>query len=186
MTAWGALTRLSEIIAEEEWAELTPALVSSLARPAPMEDHDRPEYAALATLHGEDRIADVVFELFLAARRPTEQGLRTRCWELLVRLGEAERLRELLAGATLEERDALLLDLQAAARELGVVPERREEILWLRTLRAPEHALFWREARAAMTLLAMSSNASGLSRCESTNAPRCWRIRSQAASTSGG
>lgn len=149
--AWGWVERGSAIIAEREWVDLTPALVSSWARPSAFErdDMQRPEYLALVKMNGKDQVIDVVFATFMESRGVAQQGLRTRCWDLLYRLGQRERLVALLNSSTIAEDDVMLLDLQAASRDLGVVPQNREEILWLRKLRQPEHAEFWSQAAAA-------------------------------------
>jgi len=150
-TAWAWLQRASAIIAERNWVDLTPALVSSWARPSILQTDDmqRPEYVSLAKLHGKDKVIDVVFDTFQSARETSQQGLRTRCWDLLYRLGQKDRLVALLNSADIPKDDTLLLDLQAAAHDLGVVAHNREEILWLRKLRLPEHAEFWSRATAA-------------------------------------
>ncbi|MBT8484683.1 MAG: hypothetical protein HKO59_00035 [Phycisphaerales bacterium] len=161
MTAWAGRTRLCEMIAEEGWIDLTPALVSGWAVPvAAMPDEDRPEYKALVDLHGADQVDAVVFDLLVSARKVSEQGLRTRCWTLLHRLGGERDLTRLLEAETIDADDAFLLDLQAAARELGIVPANREEILWIRSLRRPEHADFWRQAAAALPRLTPDRRAS--------------------------
>ncbi len=151
MTAWAGLTRLCEIIAAEGWTDLTPALVSSWARPNPLvpEETDRPEYKALATMLGPDRIADAVFALMLKSDRPSEQGLRSRCWNLVHRIGGRDRLAALLDGAAAPHDDGFLADMQAAYRAFGIIPVTREEVLWIRKLRSPEHRGFWDEAVAA-------------------------------------
>jgi hypothetical protein len=160
-TAWAWIERASAIIAERGWIDLTPALVSSWARPAALENDDfkRPEYLALAELHGEDKVVDVVFETFRTARSVGEQGLRSRCWDLLYRLGQRERLVALINSSEIPADDAFLLDLQAAARDLGVIPHNREEILWLRKLRQPENAGFWSQARTACETLSPKTRA---------------------------
>jgi hypothetical protein len=155
--AWAWKQRACEIIAERQWTDLTPALVSSWARTVLfVDDVQRPEHLALAKLHGEDRVIDVVFDLFAKSRSVGEQGLRTRCWDLLYRLGQRERLVALLNSADIPEDDLMLRDLQAAARDLGLVPHNREEILWLRKLRQPEHAEFW--TRAASVTKSLSAD----------------------------
>ncbi len=154
LTAMLWLERLCEIIAERGWVNQTPALVSSWARPMTLEkEADRPEYKALAKLHGADRVTDVVFETMLGATKVSDQGLRTRSWDLLERLGERQRLVMLLTEAPVAADDAFLRDLQKAAIELGLVPHNREEILWLRKLCADEHADFWSAARSAMEMV---------------------------------
>jgi hypothetical protein len=92
----------------------------------------------------------VIFDLFVESNRVSQQGLRTRCWELMHRLGYRDRLIRLLVEHEPPPDDAMLIDLHAAAVELGVVPHNREEILWLRKLRQPEHEAFWDEAASAV------------------------------------
>ena len=152
MAAWEARSRWCERIAEAGWIELTPALVSSWSQPVVFveSDRDRPEFLALAALHGEDQVPSAIFDLLLTSRRVSQQGLRTRCWSLLHRLGEAERLHTLLRDRDVPADDLFLVDLQRAARELGIVPETREEILWIRTLCTPPYQAFWAEAMSAL------------------------------------
>jgi hypothetical protein len=145
---WGWLERLCGIIAERDWRDQTPALISSWARHV---DHlpdfrDRPEYDALVALWGEDAVVEVVFRTFVETRSVAKQGLRLRCWELLHRLGERDRLAALVRRSQPDPGDLLLVDLQAGAAELGIVPERREEIVWLRELRQPAYAELWSNA----------------------------------------
>lgn len=150
--AWGWITRLSQIIAERGWTDLSPALVSSWARPVMFnnDDLERPEYLALASMHGAENVTDVVFAMLIESKGVGEQGLRSRCWDLLHRLGQRERLVELLASREIAADDPMLLDLQAGAAELGLVPRNREEILWMRKLREPQRAEFWSQAVAAV------------------------------------
>lgn len=155
LTALGWLRELCGIIADRGWDDLTPALASSWARPMPLnaDETQRPEYQALATLHGEAQIPEIILGLFLESSSVAQQGLRTRCWALMHRLGHRERLVALVSHAEPPGDDAMLVDLHAAARELGIVPHNREEILWLRKLRDPSRASFWNEAQQAMKKL---------------------------------
>lgn len=150
MTAWAGLTRLCEIIAERGWTHLTPALVSSWARANPLvpEETDRPEYKALAALLGPTHVTDAVFDLLVESKRPSQQGLRSRCWNLMQRIGARDRLARLLDQTDTAD-DGFLADLQAAHRDFGIIPVTREEVLWIRKLRDPEHRGFWSEATAA-------------------------------------
>jgi len=152
LTNWSWLTRLSEIVAERGWRQQTPALVSSWGRPTDddVAEWDRPEAKAMVAMYGRESTVDEVFELMVASNRPSDQGLRTRCWDLLQRLDERDRLVALLAEDVDPDEDLMLADLSAAARDLGLVPMNREEILWLRSLRQPEHAGFWAEASLAV------------------------------------
>jgi len=139
------------VVADRGWTELTPALASSWARPMPLnpDETQRPEYKAMVILHGEDEVANVLFDLFVESRGALQQGLRARCWELLHRLGHRPRLVELVQSAHIHDDDALLMDLHAGAADLGIIPRNREEILWLRKLREPSRAAFWAEAISA-------------------------------------
>lgn len=155
ISAWQWRTRLSEIIAERGWTDLTPALVSALAVPTNAVDRDteRPEYMALAKLYGEHRVADVVFDLFVESDRVSDQGLRTRCWALLERLGQRARLVAFVEAGDFPEDDLFLQDLHTAATELGIVPHNREEILWVRELCKPEYAEFRSQAQQATSMI---------------------------------
>jgi hypothetical protein len=159
--AWGWKTRVCQIIAERGWVDLSPALVSSWSRPSvyTRDDLQRPEYLALASLHGADRVTDVVFEMFAESRGAESSALRTRCWDLLHRLGQRERLVALLESTDVPADDALLLDLRAGAIELGIVPCNKEEVLWLRKLREPERSEFWSRAVSAVSGLSTQRRA---------------------------
>lgn len=161
LDAWLWLTRLSEIIAERGWTDLAPALISSWARPTiyQSDDSQRPEFLALVSLFGHERVPEVIMETLVQSTDVTEQGLRTRCWTLLHRLGYQERLVALLQDLNISSSDLMLLDLRAAAIDLGIVPRNREEILWVRKLREPAHAEFWRMAQQAVSQLPATRRA---------------------------
>lgn len=160
MRIWGWHEWLCGAIAERGWTDLTPALVSSWARPWYGYDEDkRPEYLALRKLHGDTELGTVVFDLFLASSKSWEFNLRGRCWELLHRLGQRDRLLALLRDADVMSDDAMLVDLRAAATELGIVPYTREEILWVMKLREPERAAFWSSAVQAVQGLSAERRA---------------------------
>jgi hypothetical protein len=155
------LSDLCEIIADRNWRDLTPALASSWARPTPLnpDETQRPEYQALVQMYGEDRIPDVIFDLFLESRSVAQQGLRTRCWDLMHRLGHRHRLVQLVTEVEPPADDAMLIDLHAGAAQLGIVPHNREEILWLRQLRRPERAEFWSQAVIAIQVMTKERRA---------------------------
>ena len=151
------LERLCQLITDRGWADLSPALVSSWARPIGfIDDAERQEYQALVRLHGEENVVEVIFEILIESNQPYQQGLRSRCWELLHRLGHRDRLVDLLARHAVGADDPMLADLQAAAIELGIIPRNHEEILWLRKLREPQRAEFWSQAAAIVPGLADS------------------------------
>jgi hypothetical protein len=141
--------RLCELIADRGWTDLSPAIVSAWARPIRfVDDFDRVEYATLVRLHGPDHVIDTVYQTLVdSTDRPF---LRTRSWELLIRLGEDRRLRQLLADTTVGPDDPMLADLRGAAVDLGVFPRTREEILWVRALRDPARAEFYSQAAAVV------------------------------------
>ncbi len=145
---WSWLTLLCQWIAEEEVEELNEALISSWASPAVMvmTEEERPEYKALVSMYGEGAVVAVIFTSLVQSNKTWKQGYRTRCWELLLRLSEKERLVELLQSDAVQEDDAFLIDLRKAMNDFGVVPHRREEILWIRELAKPEYESFWNEA----------------------------------------
>ncbi|MGI9012778.1 MAG: hypothetical protein ACR2GY_00845 [Phycisphaerales bacterium] len=155
--------RLCEIIAERNWVDLTPGLIRAWAVPISgwtERDAQRPERLALAQLHGEDRVHEVVFATMLENNSVAQQGLRNACWTLLVQSGERGRLVELLAASNVSSEDAMLNDLRASATELAIVPANHEEILWVRKLRQPEHSQFWERARTVVSSLPQHVRAS--------------------------
>lgn len=153
--AWEWKARVSQIVVERNWIDLTPMLISSWAARQinAEEDLKRPEYVALCKLHGQDRVIDVVYDTFMKSKGAGEQNLRIRCWQLLNRLGQRERLRTLIVSGDIPPDDAMLLDLRAAAHDLGILPNNKEEILWLRKLREPSRAEFWSRAVQAIAAL---------------------------------
>jgi hypothetical protein len=162
LTALEWRRRLCEVIAARGWNDLSPTLARAWAQPIGGwvdTETERPEYLALAKLHGPDHVIDEVFTIFTEADTAKQQNLRARCWELLLRLGQRDRLVKLVREAQPASRDALLLDLQAGLNELGVVPANIEEILWLRQLRQPRFAEFWSSARAALEQLPAGTRA---------------------------
>ncbi|NBX25548.1 MAG: hypothetical protein EBQ99_05795 [Planctomycetes bacterium] len=154
MLAWR--TWLCERIAQQGWKDMTPTLVRAWAAPMPgwvEKDEDRPERKALSSLHGSDRLTDVLADLLVSADPSRERNLRLRCWELLQKQGQRDRLVAILADASVKPDDDLLRDLRKCASELGIVPETREEILWLQAILSTSNAVFWQQAREATAKL---------------------------------
>ncbi|HMN95333.1 MAG TPA: hypothetical protein PKC43_03875 [Phycisphaerales bacterium] len=149
-------TRVCQMIAERGWVEYAPTLVRAWAFPIAgwvEKDSDRPERKALEALVGSDRVADYLFQTLVEADGVAQQNLRTRCWEMLLRLDQRERLATLLRDHAVKPGDLFLADLRAGVAELGVFPATREEILWVRKLREPARSGFWSEARGAVAAL---------------------------------
>jgi hypothetical protein len=147
---------LCERIAAEGWNDLTPTLVRAWAVPFPGwvdRPEDRPERKALVALHGEDKLTEVLVDLLVKSDPMKDRNLRMRCWELLQRQGQRERLVTLLASGETQADDPLLRDLRRCAKEMGILPTTREEILWLQALLTTANAIFWDEARQAVAKL---------------------------------
>ena len=152
-TTW--LKELCSWIADEDIKELHEAIISSWATTLPFikSDNERPEYLALVRMYDESSITDLIFDSMLIEKRSWKQSYRIRCWELLHRLGQRERLMTLLDDTQFDEDDLFFIDLQKAKKELGIVPSCREEILWIRELSKPEYSSFWFEAVEALSKL---------------------------------
>ncbi len=154
MDNWSWIEQLCGWIAENRVYGLDTALISSWSQPTIYyEEHERPERKALVEMYGEESLANIVYTSLLTTTKSWQQGYRTRCWELLLRIGARERLYTLLTDSDLPEEDIFLLDLQRATIELGILPQNKEEILWVRELCKPEYNDFWEEAIEAMKLL---------------------------------
>lgn len=134
------------------WSDLVPALVRSYARVSPnVPDKDRDERRAIEALSSYDSIEKVVFDVFMNPSRglsdEREQAVlrlsqRTRedAWGLLARLDPDGSFRRAAIGnesLVKGEPSSMVMvqDLQAAARELGVLPDTSMEIEWLTSLR---------------------------------------------------
>ena len=148
--AWRA--RASELIADAGLGELVPTLIRAWANPAPGLEGGagRPERIALGRLVGEAEVAATLLRTMREANPLTQANLRARCWELLMKGGDAPRLRRLLADPEAVRGDAMLMDLARVAVELGVLPTTREEILWARKLCEPSRAAFFGLAKETL------------------------------------
>lgn len=154
MEAWEGLVALCDRIADLGWTDLTPALASSWSRRVvDVDDADRPERGAIVRLHGEGSEADVLFDLLESSTERWQQGLRTRVWTLLHRLGERDRLAAILRDREPDLADLFLVDLRAGLLEMGILPRNREEILWVRSLQQERYADFRTEAAAAVAVM---------------------------------
>lgn len=147
--------RVCELIGERGMTELVPTLIRAWANTVPglAGDDVRPERAALGALVGEPQVGPTLLRTMREANPLTQANLRARCWELLMKSGDAATLRGLLADPASIRDDAMLIDLSRVAVSLGVLPTTREEILWARALCAPSRALAFDEAQAALALL---------------------------------
>ena len=142
-----------EQAAARDLKDFTTVIVNSWAGPVPVwgpNERERPEYLALAGLYGEDRVGDALFAVMNDASPVTKAALRARTWELLMRIGERERLKKMVAEAAIRPDDAMLRDIKQLVAELGILPETREELLWLAKLRQTASPAFWKMAGEAL------------------------------------
>ena len=156
------LIRLCQFVAENDITELDEALVSSWGRPWKygMPDTERPEYLALLAMHGSGKPEEIVWKTFREAKRPSESGLRYRCWDLLHRLDRRDQLIALVLAEPTDTPHPMQQGLHAAAVSFGTVPWNREEVLWIEKLGDPSRAAFWSSAESACNGLSPERRAS--------------------------
>ncbi|MEM1422421.1 MAG: hypothetical protein AAGH64_00300, partial [Planctomycetota bacterium] len=155
---WDVLRYMGEVASRYGWTDLAPSFVVSLARVRPQApDRERPEYAALVDLVGEDGVPDLVFDVFAGLVEGTAMRERDRldAWSLLNRLDpDGLRTGERLRALSLDRRDdPLLAALKRGADELGVVAKTGEELAWLERLDTPDNASFWATSSGAVRVL---------------------------------
>lgn len=163
----GCVAVMATAAAEHGWADATPALVRSLARPvAGVADRERAEYKALQALHPGEDLSAVAVGVFLNPQTdPGPAGLRLdmrvreAAWDLVGRLAPDRDARSALldsAGAGDEQGTKILQDLRTVRDSLGVVPARGEEVRWALQLveeRGGRLAAWWRQTQAAVARL---------------------------------
>ncbi len=159
--AW--LRALCQFVADYDLKELDVALVSSWGRPwsGNLPEVQRPEYVALTRMLGPSGAVDAVWRVFLGAVKPSENGLRFRCWDLLHRLGARHQLIELVIAedATSSEHPTLR-GVHQAAVDFGTIPWNREELLWVHKLTEPTRQAFWQDAKQATADLSQARRRS--------------------------
>lgn len=156
-TSWPVIERISALAGERGWTDLTAALVRSWSRAVPTPpDDERPERAALLALHPDTTLDGIVFGVFAdrTLDGPFAERTRQDAWALLRRIDPGDDasvalLRDLPAG----QADPLVEDIRRAAVDLGAIPESAKQLEWVRDMRRPEHASFWREASEAIAHL---------------------------------
>jgi hypothetical protein len=162
-----------EQIGERGWKDFTVVVVNSWAPPVPVwgsNDLERPEYAAMLALYGprtpdgrperqpasdsvNAAVADALFGVLMESHPINQAALRARTWELLMRIGQRERLKELVANTAFRPDDIMLRDIRALDHDLGILPETREELLWLAKLRQTATPAYWAAAGDALRRL---------------------------------
>lgn len=144
---------IMEQIAIRGMKDYTTVLVNSWAGGVPAwgsDDRKRPEYEAMAALYGQDKVGDALFAVMMEANPLRQSALRARTWELLMRIGERERLKELVSSSTVRPDDVMLRDIKQLVDDLGILPETREELIWLGKLRQSSSPAYWKMAGEAL------------------------------------
>ena len=152
--AWEARRWMLEQIGARGLKDFTTVAVNSWAAVVPAWGNDelkRPEYLALAELYGADKVPDALFAVMMEAHPIRQAGLRTRCWELLMRIGQRDRLQQLVASSTARPDDVMVRDIRRINQDLGILPETREELLWLAKLQQTATPAYWKLASEALT-----------------------------------
>ncbi len=148
---------IGDLAAEYQWTELAPSFVRRWSRFDPHAvDDERVEYRSLRKLFPDRPVEDVVFDVFmdteLAEPSVSDDEVRRRrqrddAWALLRRLDtDGSRTITLLQGTAADPGDEVLRQLRAAASTLGIVPDTRAEMEWLRRLMRPEWAGYREQA----------------------------------------
>lgn len=154
-TSWPVIEGVSRMAVERGWTAMTPALVRSWARwvPEPA-DADRPERAALAQLHPDRSVEEVVFDVFLHPEGPRPERLRADAWGLLSRLDDSGAWTSSRVAQLSPEdvaKDPLLEAIRSAAADLAAVPRTSEQLERLTRMR--RDAERWRQAAQAIAQL---------------------------------
>jgi hypothetical protein len=166
----------SNLAAERGWADLSPALVRSLARTRGVTpDVERPEYQALLKLNPGQSIEQIAFAQF-AREAPSTPSLNARqidrlerersaAWDVLARVDPDGSKRAAMlsdpAHAVASTGNAAN-ELQDAAIALAAVPVTGEQLAWLRRMR--RETAWWAEATSAIAQI-------------SPDAKRGWALR---------
>lgn len=142
-----------EQIGARDMKDYTTVVVNSWAGPVPSwgpDDKKRPEYEAMAQMYGADKVGDALFAVMMEANPTRQAGLRARTWELLMRIGERDRLKQLVIDSTARPDDVMLRDIRKLVQDFGILPETREELLWLAKLRQSATPAYWQMASEAL------------------------------------
>lgn len=141
-----------KLAADRKWVEFTPALVRSYARQVPAFDYEnRPEVEALASLHPDTPIAQIVFDVFANDDDTVRVQEQVAAWELLCRLTDYAQLVAYLTAAP--STNPMVVDLKASVNDLHCLPSQREGYLRLAWLRNPSRQAFWDASKAAVAKL---------------------------------
>lgn len=146
---WDTINHIIDTAVERQWVDFVPALVRNYALTTQVyRDADRPERKAIEKLKPGVPVEQVVMRVF-AEGTDASITQRAAAWDLLNRLtDDPDHPAKLIAALNaIEAKDPLVADLQAGARELGIVPDSMETVTWLQMLRTPLYGSFWQTAR---------------------------------------
>lgn len=158
-TSPDTLRAMCDRAAGRGWTELTPALVRSWSRDLPtIAKGERPEPAAVAALHPETPIEDVVFNVFAGESNEGSfvDKQRRAAWEVLGTLDPSGASAARRVADLPPSDDPLISAVRHSAEDLGAVPVTQEQLEWLTLMRAREQRGFY---RAASRLVAGLSEA---------------------------
>ena len=116
---------IMEQIGARQMKDFTVVVVNSWAGPVPVWGPDqfkRPEYEAMAALYGQDKVGDALFAVMMEANPLRQASLRARTWEILMRIGERDRLKQLVTSAAVRPDDVMLRDIKKLVDDLGILP----------------------------------------------------------------
>jgi len=158
------LDAVCQRITDARRMDMTGPLVRSLARPAKqIADADRPEAAALESLHAPQPLGQVLWGVLFEEDRTTAE--QAGAWEFLVRVhGVEDVTAEARRLATGHEGPSLGRDLAVFADRVEPLPTNREQMLWLLYLRQDAPHLLpppadWPRRSAALRHLAVLAAA---------------------------
>ncbi|MEX2672088.1 MAG: hypothetical protein WD294_08280, partial [Phycisphaeraceae bacterium] len=145
-SSWDTVSHALDLAVTHDWPALIPAIVRRYAAESRRyPDVDRPERAALQTLAPNRTVEEIAFAVFTDADQDDIRE-RAAAFTLYARLidDHDQTIAEL---TTLETtNDTLVLDLQAAAAELNIIPNNLETLTWLRLLRTGLLGNLWQVA----------------------------------------
>ena len=141
-----------QIVSKQQWRDFTRVAVRNYERIVHgVADKDRTERLVIQNLNPDKTLEQVVFEVFANDEDAMTYKEQVAAWQLLVRLTGHKRLIEMIKAAP--AKTPLVIDMQAGASELGVLPRHREDVLWLQYLRDPSRRGFWDRAAAVVRRL---------------------------------
>ncbi|QNN24196.1 hypothetical protein HED60_18605 [Planctomycetales bacterium ZRK34] len=149
---WDTINYIIDTAVERQWVDFVPALVRNYSLKTPVyADADRPERKAIEKLKPGVPVEQVIMQVF-AEGTDASITQRAAAWDLMNRLTDDPN-KLIAALNAIEAKDPLVVDLQAGARELHIVPKTMQTVAWLQMLRTPLYGSFWQSARRVVAKL---------------------------------